>query len=117
MKQVIFLIVCFFLVFNTWAQGPSISGDFVNVPFKEFTLQVEQQVPLNFYFHEEWTNDVVINARGEGMDLLKILRDHLLEKELSVVFLDNNKIVVVKGEDPVSTLPDFSTLSGASVGG
>ena len=112
MKVLLWCILSLLLVSNTWSQGPSISGDFNNVAFREFSIQVERQVPVTFYFQEEWTRDILINASGEGMDLLNVLRDNFSGKNLSVISLERNKIVIIKGENPISILPDYNPVSG-----
>ena len=93
------------------AQGHRISGQFDSLPFEDFTRQVEQQVPVHFYYKPEWIPDIVITASGEEMDLQELLTSHLSEKDIYLVFLDVNKIVLFRGVNPVRRLPGFKRIS------
>ena len=115
MRRFLSPILNLLLVLNAGAQGPVISGHFINVPFYEFALQAEEQSGIGFHYKEEWTRDIFINAQGKEMDLVEILKENFTNRDLSVVLLDNNKIIILSGEEPVMILPEYFASSDTTV--
>jgi len=116
MKIVSSILIYFLFALNIWAQGPAIHGKFHEVPFEEFSEEVENQISVRFYYKKEWIRDIFISAEGEAMDLQRVLNDHLSDRGLSFVFQDGNKIIISKGLQPVTSLPDYSEITGSAGG-
>ena len=116
MKIVSSILIYFLFALNIWAQGTTIRGNFNELPFEEFCEEVENQVSVRFYYKKEWTRDIFISAEGEALDLQGVLNDHLSDRNLSFVFLDGNKIIISKGLQPVTSLPDYSVKPGSAGG-
>jgi len=108
------LIILFILAHSfVAAQGPVISGNFTNLAFDEFTREVEQQVPVKFIYRKEWTRELRISARGENMELDKILSDHLTGKNLYYLF-SGKRIFITRDNPLVAMLPDYAGIDEAS---
>jgi hypothetical protein len=111
------LIILFYFVHSLAAgQGPVISGDFSDLPFDEFTREIEAQVPVKFIYRKEWTRDLRISASGEKMDLHRILSDHLSGKDLYCFFSDDNRIFITQHNPLVTILPDYAGISETITG-
>ncbi len=82
MKAIPWIILFIFVHSFAAAQGPVISGDFRDLPFDEFTREVEEQVPVKFVYRKEWTSDIRVSASGENMELSNILSDHFSKNDL-----------------------------------
>jgi len=108
------LIILFILAHSfVAAQGPVISGNFTDLAFDEFTREVEQQVPVNFIYRKEWTRELRISARGENMELDKILSEHLSGKNLYYLF-SGKRIFITRDNPLVTILPDYAGIDEAS---
>ncbi len=106
MKAIPLIIGFIFVHSFTAAQGPVISGDFKDLPFDEFTQEVEEQVPVKFVYRKEWTRDLRISASGDNLELYKILSDHLSRNDL-YYFSRDDKIFITSHHPLVTELPDY----------
>jgi len=113
MKAIPWIILFIFVHSFAAAQGPIISGDFRDLPFDEFTREVEEQVPVKFVYRKEWTRDLRISASGENMELYKILSDHLSRNDLHY-FSSENRIFITMDNPLVTVLPDYSGIDEAA---
>ena len=113
MKAIPWIILFIFVHSFAAAQGPVISGDFRDLPFDEFTREVEEQVPVKFVYRKEWTRDLRISASGENMELYKILSDHLSRNDLHY-FSSENRIFITMDNPLVTVLPDYSGIDEAA---
>jgi hypothetical protein len=111
-------LIVLFLFMHLFAAGQRllISGNFRDLPFDEFTREVEAQVPVKFVYRKQWTRDLRISASGEKLDLRRILSDHLSGKDLNCFFSDDNRIFITQHNPLVIKLPDYAGISETVTG-
>ena len=111
MRQIVIisLFLVFFLVFRLEGQNKPItlSGDFIDVPFVDFTKEVKQQTGVTFYFREAWVKGIRMTVSGPNISLQRILERVLLPNGISY-FIDEWGNVFLTDQMPIiSRLPDY----------
>ncbi len=94
----LFLLVTFFLttqvVQSQEIQELPISGNFSNVPLREFFTSVEKNYSVRFFYKEEWINSVEVTAKFENTPLVQALNQTFAGKELNFKFFQNKFVFV-----------------------
>ena len=106
------LIFIAFLLFSfrlaiSQADAYSTSRQFDRVSFTELVKFIESESDLRFYFRNDWVNDVSLSI-NDNTALLPQLRDQLLKAGLNL-YVEGNSIILMQGEAPITTLPNFQS--------
>ena len=109
MKKIIItcLSLCFYFIAT--AQQPDhrlVSGNYNNIPFKDFVSEIETKTPLRFYYRLDWIKDVRITFSGTDVDLAQMLNVQLKKTGLQV-FIEDNSIYIYPGTQITTELPAY----------
>ena len=109
MKKIIItcLSLCFYFIAT--AQQPDhrlVSGNYNNIPFKDFVSEIETKTPLRFYYRQDWIKDVRITFSGTDVDLAQMLNVQLKKTGLQV-FIEDNSIYIYPGTQITTELPAY----------
>ena len=111
------LSLVFVLVFiRTEAQVHDVffNARFQDVPFSEFATTVEQQTGVQFYYINQWVQDIKISASGNQVSLHSTLLKALVTSGLHFYITEDSQVFIT-GEQPlVTTLPDYSMMMDSS---
>ena len=109
MKRIIITCLSLYLCLSALAQQPDhklVSGNFNNIPFKDFVNEIETKTPLRFYYLQEWIKDVRITFSGTDVDLVQMLNEQLKKAGL-LLFIEDNSIYIYQGMQITSELPAY----------
>ena len=109
MKKIIITCLSLSLYFIATAQQPDhrlVSGNFNNIPFKDFVNEIEIKTPLRFYYLQDWIKDVRITFSGTDVDLAQMLNEQLKKTGLQL-FIEDNSIYVYPGMQITTELPAY----------
>jgi len=88
-----------------------VSGNFQDIPFREFVSLVERQTGATFYFFDRWVAGVNITASGNDLSLNKILSGALLPvgifhyvDEFGNVYLTYDNKLIPQLPEPAGTV-------------
>lgn len=111
-RTTICLCIIVYAGLNLWAQEPDlmIRGDFIEVPFIDFTQEVKAQTGASFFFLADWIKDLNITAIGEWISLRSTLDASLPVAGLSYIIVDNDLIIIGGKSAFDSYIPDYSGL-------
>jgi hypothetical protein len=110
MKKIIITFLSLYLNFLASAQQPDhilVSGNFNNIPFKDFVNEIEIKTPLRFYYLQDWIKDVRITFSGTDVDLAQILNEQLKKAGLQL-FIEDSSIYIYPGVQITTELPTYS---------
>jgi hypothetical protein len=74
----------------------TITWDYHNQSFKDFTARVEENFPVRFFYKDEWVNDLKITFYRENISLRELLSDLFSGLSLYYFIDDNGNIVITK---------------------
>jgi len=103
----IIIILSLFIPRLLPAQNPLIQGEYDRVPIKTFIMAIEDQTGLRFVYKSEWFADLSITARGDSLDLIKILEEHCASMNLYVNYHSSGIIFITRDRPLIHTLPDY----------
>ena len=120
MKHMISISSLLILMMITRLQGQEhdvvFSGKFIDVPFLEFTREVEKQTGITFYYLEDWVREIRVTASGDSISLKRTLDRTILPADLQY-YLDGSKQVYITDDIPiVFRLPEYAGV-GSGVDG
>lgn len=106
------LILLVFLLFSfrlTFCQIDTYttSRQFDSIAFTELVQFVESESDIRFYFKDIWVDDVFLSITNHST-LLPQLSSQLLQKGINI-YIQENRIILLKGEEPITSLPEFKS--------
>ncbi|MCP4412391.1 MAG: TonB-dependent receptor plug domain-containing protein, partial [Gammaproteobacteria bacterium] len=109
MKKFIVLVFLLFSFRIAFCQTDSYktSQQFDSVSFTELTQFIESETDITFYFKNDWVNDIFLSINNHS-SLLPQLSNQLLQKGISL-YIEGNTIILIKGNEPITTLPNFES--------
>ncbi|MEX0981499.1 MAG: TonB-dependent receptor [Bacteroidales bacterium] len=109
MKKLIILVFLLFSFRITYSQIETYltSKQYDSISFIELVQVVEYESNIRFYFKNEWINDVFLSINNHSA-FIPQLNDQLSQNGLSL-YIDGNSIILIKGEKPITKLPDFKS--------
>jgi len=102
MKYLLFL----FLLVSSLSIAQNISLNFENTPLKEAILKIESQTDYQFYYIENWINDLSVSGKYTNLTIDAILEDLLNVTDLNYYISNNNKIIFTKNNIIYDRLPE-----------
>jgi len=89
------------------------NGNFRDVTFEEFVVELETQTGISFYFMEEWTRGIRVTVSGDDISLRRTLDRVLLPASLTYYMNEYNQIYLSDKSPMVYRLPDYSQMNGS----
>jgi hypothetical protein len=95
MKSSLFILLFFCTSLGLKAQDEYVvTGDFSGLSFKEVVAKVESQLPVRFFYKEEWVKDLYVSDNA-GCESLRCLLDNLLSGKSLYYYIDRSGNVVI----------------------
>jgi hypothetical protein len=93
--------------YENCAKDPDLwfSGDFRQMPFFQFAVQVERDNDIRFFFRPEWMEDIRITATGDSLLLSKVLEESLRGTSLNFLINENLHVFITQNAALISKLP------------
>jgi hypothetical protein len=109
MKKLLILVFLLFSFRAAFCQTDTYttSRQFDSVSFTELVQFIEAESDIRFYFKNDWVQDVVLSINNRSA-LLPQLRSQLIEKGIKL-YKEGNSIVLIKGEEPITRLPEYKS--------
>ncbi|MDO1450367.1 TonB-dependent receptor [Rhodocytophaga aerolata] len=108
-NRLVLLLVSLFLFCNAalcqTTNTPLISGDFVDVSFRQFVDEVESKTPYFFYYDSAHTDTLRVTIRVQEKPLNTVLRQLFNGKELYFAIDAQNRVYISKGNVIRTELP------------
>ncbi len=82
-----------------------ISGQFENIPLKEFFRQIEAQSPCFFYYDQRQTDSIIVSLTCTNEPVQQVLEKALRNTGLQFSVDKDNRVFVTKGIKLVTSLP------------
>ncbi|MDN5200296.1 carboxypeptidase-like regulatory domain-containing protein [Fulvivirgaceae bacterium BMA10] len=97
----------FFLTSYSFSQSTSlkISADYINTPFEDVVLDLENRYPISFFYDDAWINGVEISLKVEQSDLDMFLKTLLEKTNIQYYITEDHRIILVKGHELVTKIP------------
>lgn len=89
-------------------EDKALSGDFKNLKFDEFVVQIEKSTDYHFYYNPTWTDSLTVNLSVLRKTIPEILDEVFQNTELRFAVAKNHAIYVSLGQSLMTELPfDF----------
>ncbi len=96
-RKFLFLILTLAFSFSLRAQEEyRITWDYRNTSFSDFVIRAEKNLPVRFYFKEEWVKDLISGDYGTGITLPEYLGSMLRGSSIYYFIDDEGRIVLTK---------------------
>lgn len=97
----IFALILFvaILTFRANCQDDTIiiSGNFQNIPLKQFFVEIEKDCPVKFYYEKNQIDTVLVNIQLEKETLITSLSKILKNSYLNFYITKNNQVILYRG--------------------
>lgn len=114
MNRIIILVFLLFSFHLTFSQVDTytISNRIDSISFTGLVQMIESESNIDFSFKEVWVEGIKLSVDNQ-LALLPQLRNQLLKYGIHL-YVQENRIILMKGSEPITGLPDFN-LIGTSV--
>jgi hypothetical protein len=75
-------------------QEMGISGNYTNLPLREFFVSLEKNYGIRFFYKEEWIKSIEVTGKFENTPLAQVLNQAFGGKDLNFKFFQNNSVFV-----------------------
>ncbi len=91
-----------------------ISGEYAHMSFSDFVLDVEQQIPVRFMYHQEMVDSVIVTGSFEKTEINKVL--DVIFKNTNCRYLNTGFDIIITENISIQTdlPPNFFTRSGST---
>jgi hypothetical protein len=109
MKRFVFLMFLLSSVIAAFCQTETYvsSRQFDSVSFARLVQFVESESEIRFYYKDEWVNDVFLSINDYSLLLPQV--SHQLMPGRINLYIQDNSVVLMFGEEPLVALPEFKS--------
>ena len=101
----VFLFFSFFFSHHALGDDIIFSGEYQDISFNQFILDVERKNDVHFFYRQEWISGITITAKGDSLSLTGVLQRNLAGTGLTF-YIDNKRNVFLTPLDIVTILPE-----------
>ncbi len=92
-----------------------ISGDYDQISFRDFVLDVEQKIPVRFMYHQQMVDSIFVTGSFEKTDINEVL--DVIFKNTNCSYLNTGYDIIITDNISIQTElpPNFFARSGSNV--
>jgi hypothetical protein len=100
------LFISFFFSLETLADDIFFSGEYQDISFDRFILDVENKTGVHFFYRQEWISGITVTAKGDNLSLTGVLEKSLAGTGL-YFYINNEKNIFITPVYVVTILNEY----------
>jgi len=111
MKINTYLAICLIgcsLALQAQENTPVLSLELTRAGFEEFATIVEDQTGIQFFYKNEWVENIVVNLSADGMEVESMVEKVLMGSGLFHQYIHPDRIVILHGQKVATDLSHLS---------
>src|SRR3954465_2400558 len=109
----VFFIILMSSYFTALSQDRLLSGDFKDIPFKQFIKEIEESAPIYFYYDSSLFNDTFISVSYKNATPQQVLERAFSNTDIHFAFDNNGHVFLTRKYRILAKLP--SGFPGKSI--